>query len=154
MGAMASQISSLMTLYSTVYSGTDQRQHQSSASLAFVWGIHRWLLNSPHKWQVTRKMFPFDDIIMINHVIIPGMYCNTALYSVGYLLLSQQWILISFQSTSWWSIAQWWIEPGWLTVSYTCCRTAAGAVIHRNSKTVKEMAKRTSWFNASCVEFK
>ena len=34
------------------------------ASLAFVWGIHRWSVNSPHKWPVTRKMFPFDDVIM------------------------------------------------------------------------------------------
>ena len=42
----------------------DQRKHQSSASLAFVWGIHRRPVNSPHKWTVTRKMFPFDDVIM------------------------------------------------------------------------------------------
>ena len=33
-------------------------------SLAFVWGIHRWPVNSSHKWPVTRKMFPFDDVIM------------------------------------------------------------------------------------------
>ena len=32
--------------------------------LAFVWGIHRWPVNSPHKWPVTQKMFPFDDVIM------------------------------------------------------------------------------------------
>ena len=44
--------------------GRDQRKHQSSASLAFVWGIHRWPENSPHKWPVTMKMFPFDDVIM------------------------------------------------------------------------------------------
>ena len=41
----------------------DQRWYQSSASLAFVWGIHRRPVNSPHKWPVTRKMFPFDDVI-------------------------------------------------------------------------------------------
>ena len=64
MGAMASQITSLTIVYSTVYSGADQRKHQSSASLAFVWGIHQWPLNSPHKGPVTRKMFPFDDVIM------------------------------------------------------------------------------------------
>ena len=64
MGVMASQITSLMIVYSTVYSGADQRKHQSSASLAFVWGIHRWPVNSPHKWPVTRKMFPFDYVIM------------------------------------------------------------------------------------------
>ena len=66
MGAMASQITSLTLVYSTVYSGTDKSKHQSSASLAFVWGIHRRPVNSPHKWPVTRKMFPFDDVIMSN----------------------------------------------------------------------------------------
>ena len=35
----------------------DQRKHQSSASLAFVRGIHRWPVNSPHKWPEKRKMF-------------------------------------------------------------------------------------------------
>ena len=64
MGTMASQITSLTIVYSTVYSGTDQRKHQSSASLAFVRGIHRWPVNSPHKGPVTRQMFPFDDVIM------------------------------------------------------------------------------------------
>ena len=64
MGAMASQITSLTIVYSTVYSGADQRKHQSSASLAIVLGIHRWPGNSPHKGPVTRKMLPFDDVIM------------------------------------------------------------------------------------------
>ena len=64
MSAMASQFASFMSVYSTVYSGADQRKHQSSASLAFVRGIHRWLMNSPRKGPVTRKMFPFDDVIM------------------------------------------------------------------------------------------
>ena len=63
-GAIASEITSLMIVYSTVYPDADQRKHQSSASLAFVRGIHRWLVNSPHKWPVTRKMFPFDDVII------------------------------------------------------------------------------------------
>ena len=64
MTAIASQITSLAIVYSTVYSGAHQRKHQSSASLAFVRGIHRGPVNSPHKWPVTRKMFPFDDVIM------------------------------------------------------------------------------------------
>ena len=64
LGAMASQIISLTILYPTVYSGADQRKHQSSASLAFVREIHRSSVISPHKWLVTRKMFPFDDVIM------------------------------------------------------------------------------------------
>ena len=64
MGSIASQITSLTIVYSAVYSGADQRKHQSSVSLAFVWGIHRGPGNSPHKWPVTRKTFPFDDGIM------------------------------------------------------------------------------------------
>ena len=56
MGAIASQITSLTIVYSTVYSGTDQRKHQRSASLAFVRGIHWRPVNSPRKWPVTRKM--------------------------------------------------------------------------------------------------
>ena len=47
-----------------VYSGVDQRKQQSSASLAFVREIHRGPVNFPQKWPVTRKMFPFDDVIM------------------------------------------------------------------------------------------
>ena len=64
MTTIASQITSLTVVYSTVYSDADQSKHQSSASLAFVWWIHRGSVNSPHKWPVTRKMFPFDDVIM------------------------------------------------------------------------------------------
>ena len=64
MGAIASQITSLTIVYSTVYSGADQRKHQSSASLAFERGIHRGLVNSSHKWPVTRNCFPFDDVII------------------------------------------------------------------------------------------
>ena len=41
-----------------------QRKHQRSVALAFVREIHRWALNSRHKGSVTRKKFPFDDVIM------------------------------------------------------------------------------------------
>ena len=64
MGTIESQITSLTIVYSTVYSDADQRKYQSSALLAFVRGIHRRPVNSPHKWPVTRKMFLFDDVIM------------------------------------------------------------------------------------------
>ena len=60
------QISSLTSVNSTVYSGADQRKYQCSASLAFVKGIHQWLVNSLHKGPVTRKMFPFYDVIKEN----------------------------------------------------------------------------------------
>ena len=63
-GAMASQIISLTIVYSTVYSGADQRKHQSSAPMAFVRGIHRWPMTSPHKGPATRKIFPFDAVVM------------------------------------------------------------------------------------------
>ena len=64
MGGIASQITSLTIVYSTVYSDADKRKHQSSAVLAFVRGIHPGPGNSPHKWPVTRKLFPFGDVIM------------------------------------------------------------------------------------------
>ena len=63
-GTMASQITSLAIVYSTVYSDANKKKHQSSASLSFVRGIHRGPVNSPHKWPVTRNMFPFDNVIM------------------------------------------------------------------------------------------
>ena len=66
MNAMASQTTGVSIVCSTDGSGADQRKHQSSASLAFVRGIHRWPVNSPSKIPVTRKMFTFDDAIMVH----------------------------------------------------------------------------------------
>ena len=81
MGARASQIMSLTIVYSTVYSGADQRKHQRSASLAIVRRIHRWPVNSPHKWPVTRKVFPFDDVIM--SIVSQYRYKRTIGYRLG-----------------------------------------------------------------------
>ena len=67
-GAIASQITSLASVYSAVWLGADQRKHQSSASLAFVRGIHRWPANFPHKVPVTRKFFSFHNVIMLYNV--------------------------------------------------------------------------------------
>ena len=64
MNAIASEITSRRFVNSTVYSGADRGKHESSASLAFVRGIHRGPVDSTHKWPVTRKMFPFDDVII------------------------------------------------------------------------------------------
>ena len=65
MSTTASQITNLTIVYSTVHSDADQRKPQSSASLAFVRGIHRWSLISSHKGPITGKMFPCDDVIMV-----------------------------------------------------------------------------------------
>ena len=83
MGAIASQITSLTIVYSTVYSDADQRKHQSSASLAFVRGIHWGPVTSLHKWPVTRKMFPFDDVIM---------FWSTALVPKGRYDSQNEWM--------------------------------------------------------------
>ena len=61
---MASQITGVLIVYSTVCSSIDHRKHQSSASLTFVKGIHRWPVNSLHKGPGTWKMFPFDAVVM------------------------------------------------------------------------------------------
>ena len=76
MNAQASRITSLTIVYSPVYLDADQRKHQSSASLAFVWGIHRGPVNSSHKGPVKRKMFPFDDVIMITVITHSRSYLS------------------------------------------------------------------------------
>ena len=101
MGTIASQITSLTIVYSTVYSDADQRKHQSSASLAFAWGIHRGPVNSPHKWPVTRKMFPFDDVIMFR-IWLKRIYFSTAGYQlsqwgrVTHICVNIQTIIVSY----------------------------------------------------------
>ena len=104
MGAMTSQITSLTIVYSTAYS----KKTLSSAPLAIVRKIHRWPVNSPHKWPVTRRMFPFDDVIMcgarsnrpnsrperchmaysisISHTIYTGLCC--ALFCCVHIVIS------------------------------------------------------------------
>ena len=75
MGAMASQITGVPVVCLTACSGIDQRKHQSSASLAFVRWIHRWPVDSPHKGPVTRKMFPFDGVIIL-WIVVTHPYPN------------------------------------------------------------------------------
>ena len=75
LGAIASQITNVTVVYSTVYSDADQRKHQSSASLAFVRRNHRGPVNSPHKWPATRKMFPPDDVTMAKKQLVTSYHC-------------------------------------------------------------------------------
>ena len=88
MGAIASQITNLAIVYSTVYSDANQRKHRSSVSLAFVRGIHRGSIDSPPKGPVTRKMFPFDDVIMMNDT-----HRNVVLFSVLSLVYILHFVL-------------------------------------------------------------
>ena len=92
MGAIASQITSLTIVYSTFYSDADQRKHQSSASLAYVWGTHRRPVNSPHKWPVTRKTFPIDDVIM--KILLEPI--PTYFHLTQKQILGEIWIKIAF----------------------------------------------------------
>ena len=49
---------------------------QSSVSLVFVRGIHRWPVNSPHKGPVTRETFPFNEVILARLEIVPHWACS------------------------------------------------------------------------------
>ena len=73
MSSIASQITSLTIVYSIVYSYADQRKHQSSASMAFVWGIH----------QGPVKLFPFDDVIMIQENAFENVVWKMAAICLG-----------------------------------------------------------------------
>ena len=132
MSAMASQITSLTSVYSSVYSGTDQRKHQSSASLAIVQGIHRSPVNSPHKGPVTRKMFPFGD--GSSHILVTrqgakhiactmltcywlthwGLVMNCVNIGSGNAL-SPGW----HQAITWTTVDYLTIEPSWTNLSET-----------------------------------
>ena len=66
----------------------DKKKHQSSASLAFVRGIHRGPVNSPHKWPVTRKMLPFDDVIICSD------YGLSSVYLQAIILINDGWLTL------------------------------------------------------------
>ena len=106
--SIASQITSLKMDYLSVYSGANQIKHQSSASLAFVRGIHRRPVNSLHKGPATRKMFPFDDVIM-------RMYDsnNTKGWVMGGIILL---IMLDYI----WFIISWWLYRSSLLCFHWC----------------------------------
>ena len=102
MSVMASQITSLKIVSSTVYSDADRRKHQSSASLAFVGGIHWWPVNSPHKWPALRKMFPFDDVIMSKILTIdtPLLSQDGERWGVIFITNSDAWVTAALVRSS------------------------------------------------------
>ena len=83
---MASQITSLMIVYSTAYSGVHQRKHQSYASLAFVRGIHRWPVNSPHERASNAENV---SIWWRHHAMCHGHYrmCIKFSFPVGFFMI-------------------------------------------------------------------
>ena len=105
---MASQITGFPIVCSIVCSGADHRKYQSSASLAFVRGIHQWPVVFPHKGPVTRKTFPFDGVVLTPrcHYSMVQKY-NTILNIHGTLWLQKrhlitrlQWLAIPSSSPS------------------------------------------------------
>ena len=80
MGVIASEITSLTIVYSAVYSEADQRKNQIPASLAFVRGVHRGPVNSPHKWPVARKCFH-------------GHQCYNSIYEMRVLIVGNGYSL-------------------------------------------------------------
>ena len=99
MGVMASQITSFTSVYLNVHSGVDQEKHQSSAWLTSVRGIHRWPVNSPRKWPVTRKMFIFDDVIMFCNI---DWWDYIFMCAVSRAVLSQSGIVITRSKMTRW----------------------------------------------------
>ena len=93
----ASQVTIISIVCSAVCSGADQRKRQSTASLAFVRGIHRWPVNSPHKGPVTRKLFTFDDVIL-TMTKCSGAYRPESLTSIFHISFSCIASITGFQS--------------------------------------------------------
>ena len=126
MGAIAYQITSLTIVYSTVYSDAAQRKHQSSASLAFVRGIRGWPVDFPHKWPVTPKIFPFDDVIMYwNNIVMPwhgnacritGFLWRESTVADGFpckeTLMRKFHAFLSTYKFYW---SSWWFKMSWLS---------------------------------------
>ena len=105
MSTMASQITSLTSVYSTVCSFAHQRKHQSSASLAFVRGIHRWPVNSLHKGQWRGKCF---------HLMTSSRFDKWKFF---YLQIAR---MATFSTRVYVISSRWWVVP-----SHTCRRIVA-----------------------------
>ena len=90
------------------YSGADRRKYQSSDTLAFVRETNRWLVNSPHKGPVKRKIFPFDDVIMavpadgeLTVLVHQQAWCWVQNYKIFFLFLFHDVAMFSSYQRSW-----------------------------------------------------
>ena len=75
--------------------GRRSKKHQSYVSLAFVRGIYRSPVSSPHKGSVTRKTFPFDDAIMNRCLLSP-----VSLYQLWPYIVHSRYLAVSFAQTT------------------------------------------------------
>ena len=78
-------------LLNRLFKAQNQRKPQTSATRAFVRGINQWPVNSPHKGPITRKMFPFDDVIMLR---ITRQYHSPLLHYEIFTRSSSQILLV------------------------------------------------------------
>ena len=115
MSVMMSEITGISFVYSTLCSGTDERKHQSSTSLAFVRGIHRWPGNSLHKGPVMLKMFPFDDFIMDKSKMVQAIAWQTVAAAISKLFMTS---MISHHLL----LTRWSLEKSWGNFSITILR--------------------------------
>ena len=99
MTTMASQITSLTVVYSTVYSDANQRKHQSSASLAFAWGIHRdrWIPRT--KGQLRGKCFHLMTSSCSSVVLVDSLF-QIGFCFVGMVQTARKGVTIHFPVAS------------------------------------------------------
>ena len=93
MGTMTSQITSLAIVYLTVNSGTDQKNTKAPRHWP-LWEVFAG--ESPNKGPVTRKMFPFDDVIM-PHFLKKYFICSVE-RSIVTLLVTRPWEILVYKS--------------------------------------------------------
>ena len=83
MSAMASKITSLRTFTQPFIQAQNKKKYQSSASLAFVRGIHRSPVNSPHKRPVTGELILYCTDLLL-HRAPASRGRSTAMARSGY----------------------------------------------------------------------
>ena len=95
MSLMASQITSLAIVYSPVCSGTDKKKKKKLRVTGLCEGNSPGPVNSPHKRPVTRKMFPFDDVIIMVNGNEHHVQYQTRVSGVYFCML-YEWTLYEF----------------------------------------------------------
>ena len=121
---------SVSIVCSTVCSGADQGKHQRSASLAFMRRINWWPVNFPYKGQVTRKMFPLDDVILrhnaVNKQITEGEFNGFCIRcTLHYTRHSYQTNMLPN------SLCFSWVPFVWINTVYTLCKYRYSLLVNK-----------------------